>query len=85
MNAMFCPDDSIETDKTIKALSGAMEYPLKYGYCLVGRVTKAGAKVSADKQVGARVFVFHPHASHCIVEAAGAMVKCVSAATALPI
>lgn len=56
------PDD-IEIDENISALSGAMDYPLQYGYTTVGRVTAVGTNV-ADDWLGQQVFAFHPHASH---------------------
>lgn len=61
------------------ALSGA-DYPRRYGYTLVGEVTLAAAPESpsprADAETGrqaaplaagARVFCFHPHATHAAV------------------
>lgn len=50
-----------EADATIDALSGSLSFPLRYGYCSVGRVEALGAGVD-DKWKGRRVFAFHPHA-----------------------
>lgn len=50
-------------DETIDALSGGFEYPLPYGYAVVGRVVAAGTDVD-EVWVGRRVFAFQPHASH---------------------
>jgi 2-desacetyl-2-hydroxyethyl bacteriochlorophyllide A dehydrogenase len=50
-------------DTQIAALSGAFEYPLKYGYAVVGRVIAAGRGAAAD-WINREVFAFHPHESH---------------------
>ncbi len=50
----------IVIDETISALSGAFEYPLKYGYAVVGRVID-GARGLCNEWGGRRVFAFHPH------------------------
>ena len=50
-------------DENIPALSAAFNYPLKYGYSLVGRVIAAGADVEPGWK-GRLVFAFHPHESH---------------------
>jgi 2-desacetyl-2-hydroxyethyl bacteriochlorophyllide A dehydrogenase len=51
------------TDETITALSGALTFPLKYGYAAVGRVIAVGSPAERAWQ-GRLVFAFHPHASH---------------------
>lgn len=56
-------------DATLTALSGAVRYPLKYGYALVGVVTAVGSAV--DRQWhGQRIFAFHPHTSHFLAKPA---------------
>lgn len=52
-------------DETLAALEGALAYPLKYGYSMVGEVVALGAAVDA-RWLGQRVFAFQPHASHFI-------------------
>ncbi len=59
------PDD-VPLDAGLPALSGAMAYPLRYGYAVVGAVIAAGSQV-APTWLGRRVFCFHPHASHLCV------------------
>ncbi len=49
-------------DSTISALEGNLTYPLKYGYCMVGRVIEAGRMVDSS-WLGSRVFCLHPHES----------------------
>jgi 2-desacetyl-2-hydroxyethyl bacteriochlorophyllide A dehydrogenase len=50
-------------DDTITALSGALAFPLKYGYAAVGRVIAVGSAAEREWQ-GRLVFAFQPHASH---------------------
>ncbi len=60
----------VAIDTSIAALSGGLNYPLKYGYACVGRVTDLGAGV-AEEWRGRLVFAFHPHESHfCIAPTA---------------
>jgi 2-desacetyl-2-hydroxyethyl bacteriochlorophyllide A dehydrogenase len=54
-------------DSTIRGLQHAVQYPLSYGYCCVGEVTKCGAEVDSS-WIGRRVFAFHPHASAIVCE-----------------
>ncbi len=49
-------------DSTLASLSGACNYPLRYGYACVGTVAAAGAGAGRS-WIGQRVFVFEPHAS----------------------
>jgi 2-desacetyl-2-hydroxyethyl bacteriochlorophyllide A dehydrogenase len=51
------------TDQTITALSGALTFPLKYGYAAVGRVIAVGSPAEEGWQ-GRLVFAFQPHASY---------------------
>jgi 2-desacetyl-2-hydroxyethyl bacteriochlorophyllide A dehydrogenase len=55
------PSD-MPSDETITALSGALTFPLKYGYAAVGRVIAVGSPAEQEWQ-GRLVFAFHPHAS----------------------
>ena len=50
-------------DETITALSGALTFPLRYGYAAVGRVIAVGSPTEQVWQ-GRLVFAFQPHASH---------------------
>jgi len=50
----------LPADASLPALSGNLAYPLKYGYCAVGRVTAVGSGVDAGWK-GKRVFAFNPH------------------------
>lgn len=49
-------------DENIGALAGSFDYPLRYGYSAVGRVTSLGASVD-PAWLGRAVFAFQPHAS----------------------
>ena len=50
-------------DEAIVALSGTLDFPLKYGYSTVGLVIAKGAEV--DDSWGEKlIFAFHPHESH---------------------
>jgi threonine dehydrogenase-like Zn-dependent dehydrogenase len=57
----LAPTD-MPTDETITALSGALAFPLKYGYAAVGRVIAVGSPAEHGWQ-GRLVFAFQPHAS----------------------
>ena len=52
----------IPVDETIPALCGEFRFPLKYGYCAVGRVGQVGPEADPCWQ-GRLVFAFHPHES----------------------
>jgi 2-desacetyl-2-hydroxyethyl bacteriochlorophyllide A dehydrogenase len=54
----------LPADAVIPALAGPLAFPLSYGYSLVGEVIEAGPDVD-PAWVGRRVFIFHPHQSHC--------------------
>lgn len=60
------PED-LDLDDNIDALSGAVEYPLKYGYSAVGEVIDLGQGVSPE-WMGRRVFAFQPHVSHFVAD-----------------
>lgn len=53
-------------DTTIDGMaSERMQYPLAYGYSLVGRIIRVGSDVN-PRLVGKLAFTFSPHASHVI-------------------
>ncbi|MES0362285.1 MAG: oxidoreductase [Anaerolineales bacterium] len=60
------PNDLV-LDDNIDALTGAVEYPLKYGYSAVGEVIDLGHGVSPE-WMGRRVFAFQPHMSHFVAD-----------------
>lgn len=60
---------NMEVDSAIPALSGAVRYPLHYGYACVGRVIEAGEEQDRG-WLGCTVFAFHPHASHFVASTA---------------
>ncbi|KAL7433709.1 hypothetical protein ACHAXM_003687 [Skeletonema potamos] len=56
-------------DVNIKGMADeAMEYPLAYGYSLVGRVVACGANIGDESLIGRTVFTFSPHASRVVVD-----------------
>lgn len=63
----------LSVDSAIAALSGAVRFPLRYGYACVGRVTAVGAETEPG-WIGRTVFAFHPHTSHFTVPAAQVIV-----------
>lgn len=56
-------------DSSIEAFSETFDFPLQYGYAVVGEVTAVGDAVDGD-WLGTRVFAFHPHMSRFNVELA---------------
>jgi 2-desacetyl-2-hydroxyethyl bacteriochlorophyllide A dehydrogenase len=54
-------------DETIPELRRILQYPLKYGYAVVGDVIDAGSGVDRDL-IGRTVFCLHPHES-CFIAA----------------
>jgi 2-desacetyl-2-hydroxyethyl bacteriochlorophyllide A dehydrogenase len=52
--------DNIKIDKTIAALNGTLDFPLKYGYAVVGKVVEIGSNVDSH-WLDKIVFAFHPH------------------------
>ena len=54
--------EGLAADETIASLDQKLAYPLKYGYCAVGRVVEHGAGVDAG-WLGRSVFSFQPHQS----------------------
>lgn len=57
--------ESEMADSAIQSLQHALQYPLRYGYCMVGRVIATGKGVAED-WAGKRVFSFEPHGSHFV-------------------
>lgn len=55
----------ITLDATIPALAGPSQYPLQYGYSLVGRVMQTGPGVD-PAWLGRRVFAFQPHQQYFV-------------------
>ncbi len=53
----------IPLDHHIRLLNVVFSYPLKYGYCLIGKVVDCGRQVDPqwNDQI---VFAFHPHATY---------------------
>lgn len=62
--------ESASLDVNIKGMADeSMEYPLAYGYSLVGRVVACGADVEdADSLIGKLVFTFSAHSSRVIID-----------------
>lgn len=56
----------MQADLSISALDHGTDYPLAYGYALVGVVRAVGEDVSAE-WIGRRVVAFHPHATYAVV------------------
>ncbi len=61
------PDMAV--DETIDSLAGTFDFPLKYGYAVVGQVVAVGRDVDAGWH-GRFVFAFHPHESYFVAEPA---------------
>ncbi len=62
--------ESASLDVNIKGMADeSMEYPLAYGYSLVGRVVACGCNVAdAESLIGRYVFTFSPHSSRVVVD-----------------
>jgi Zn-dependent alcohol dehydrogenase/FMN phosphatase YigB (HAD superfamily) len=62
--------ESASLDVNIKGMADeAMEYPLAYGYSLVGRVVACGSNVAdSESLIGRKVFTFSPHSSRVIAD-----------------
>lgn len=58
----------LPTDATLPGLTGDLNFPLRYGYSVVGRVEEIGPEVD-PKWLGKIVFAFRPHGSHFIAPA----------------
>jgi 2-desacetyl-2-hydroxyethyl bacteriochlorophyllide A dehydrogenase len=57
--------EAIEADALIPALAGSFQYPLKYGYCSVCKITHIGPEVDPG-WVGQVVFSFQPHQEYSL-------------------
>ena len=53
---------NMTADSALASLGGDLSFPLRYGYCNVGRVVKVGANLDRAWS-GQRVFAFQPHVS----------------------
>ena len=53
---------NLAADTEFAALGGSLAFPLKYGYSMVGEITKLGDGVD-EPWKGRRVFAFNPHES----------------------
>ena len=62
--------DAASLDVNIKGMADkSMEYPLAYGYSLVGRVVACGSNIDdANSLIGRLVFTFSPHSTRVIVD-----------------
>jgi 2-desacetyl-2-hydroxyethyl bacteriochlorophyllide A dehydrogenase len=58
-------DPELPLDETLGALSGTFAYPFRYGYSAVGRVVRPAGSL----EEGQRIFAFHPHQDHFVVDA----------------
>lgn len=52
-------------DVSLPSLPGTLEFPLKYGYSLVGEVVEVGSATEAGWR-GKPVFAFHPHEDYFV-------------------
>jgi len=59
---------SVDAAITTLASTGAIRYPLAYGYAAVGQVIAVGAALHEADWLGKRVFAFHPHSSHFLAK-----------------
>jgi 2-desacetyl-2-hydroxyethyl bacteriochlorophyllide A dehydrogenase len=57
--------EGLSADESITALTGPLEFPLKYGYAIVGQVVDVGKDLNQD-WMGKHVFSFQPHQTHFI-------------------
>jgi 2-desacetyl-2-hydroxyethyl bacteriochlorophyllide A dehydrogenase len=53
----------LAADESISSLSGSLNFPLKYGYCAVGKIISCGAEVESSWR-DRLVFAFNPHETH---------------------
>lgn len=60
--------ENMALDANLASLAGAVRYPLRYGYAVVGNVVECGT--GAAEWLGCLVFAFQPHASHFIAAVA---------------
>ena len=63
-------DTNQAVDLTIEQMKDkGMQYPMRYGYSLTGKVVKVGEAVDTQKWLGKKVFTFSNHADAVIVDA----------------
>lgn len=55
----------LNADETIPSLSGSLAFPLKYGYCAVGKIIECGRETDPAWK-DRIVFAFNPHETHFI-------------------
>lgn len=61
-------EDDEPLDTTIASMKDSrIQYPIRYGYSLVGRITRVGVSLDAGKYLNKRVFAFAPHGTSSIV------------------
>ncbi|MEQ9442258.1 MAG: zinc-binding alcohol dehydrogenase [Cyclobacteriaceae bacterium] len=53
----------LHTSMQVPYMEGSFDFPIKYGYSLVGRVVKGSAPMQ-----GKHVHLLHPHQQHCVVQ-----------------
>ena len=56
----------LPADASLPALSGTLDFPVKYGYAAVGRVIETGSGVE-ETYLGRTVFAFQPHQTYFVV------------------
>ena len=55
----------LNADELIASLSGSLNFPLKYGYCAVGRIIECGREIDPSWK-DRIVFSFNPHETHFV-------------------
>lgn len=55
----------LHADESISSLSGSLNFPLKYGYCTVGKIIDCGREIDPSWQ-DRIVFSFNPHETHFV-------------------
>jgi len=58
---------NMSADRNIASLGGDLDFPLKYGYSSVGRVSRLGPGMDSS-WLGERVFSFQPHQSASVAD-----------------
>ncbi|MEK7441656.1 MAG: zinc-binding alcohol dehydrogenase [Chloroflexota bacterium] len=56
----------LNADESISSLSGSLNFPLKYGYCAVGKIIECGREIDPSWK-DRIVFSFNPHETHFVV------------------
>ncbi|MEF8832280.1 MAG: zinc-binding alcohol dehydrogenase, partial [Candidatus Thermoplasmatota archaeon] len=60
-------NEDIVLDKEIEALNHELQYPVKYGYSVIGEIVSTGKNVD-ENWIGRKVFAFHPHESEFVAD-----------------